>query len=329
MASETVLLCSSNSNKEYLLDILECIGRPRGNIMHFRYAKKYVNQDLWDKLPIKSEKGQNPLLGVPVLTVFVYQEGLEGKPPEWRHLYPIRLGRMRECHKTGNNEHDLAYFYFELEGYCELGEGDEEERNLLSFNQENMRRLVQANGSRSFASIRQSPIDLSTNAHVLSDDSTFQSTVGRFNMDHFRSLDAQVRYFPVFLRIQGIHPANLLEYDPILRQRSYELTEGNNYAVEANIFLRESPGRASTISFICPAAQFVGQSTSIEAVAARYDEFVWRLIPSKVSSNVTTLVRIKTNIEAPDKEREVLRSRSFAIPVPKIRLEKSYCRDDR
>jgi hypothetical protein len=101
MADDLILLSSSNSTKEYMLDVLEEIGRPRKSIMYCRYRQKWVDPDLWNLLPEEKDRQASDLVGYPILALYVYQEILQGSIYEWQFLYPVRFGKLKECYKTG------------------------------------------------------------------------------------------------------------------------------------------------------------------------------------------------------------------------------------
>src|SRR5690349_8252249 len=96
MKNNTIILCASNATREYLIDVLESIGRPRGDTMHFRYRKTWVDEKLWKTLPLKTSKSTAPKENHLALIAFVYQESEKNKENNWKYVYPLRFGKISE-----------------------------------------------------------------------------------------------------------------------------------------------------------------------------------------------------------------------------------------
>ena len=298
-----IMLCSSNATEEYMLDILRLLSKPRGSVIHFRYGKEWVDPELWKALPIKYEKKQRPFLGNPVVSSFVYQENESDEKAVWKHVYPIRLGSIKECYKTGDGQSDKAFFYFELQDFYSMEDDNPELFNNFALStlwiQDSYGHRT---SNRCFASLRQS---IPAPASQTSDSSSFHNIVGKLDLDHFKSMDGKTQYYPVFLQILGIDEAMLKGYDAKLRQRYYELTDGNSYTVEANIFLKESPSGTSKVELSFHENQFINSSFT-NTIASRYDEFAWRILPGKVIKDIMATISINTKIEPPQPSYHVL-----------------------
>src|SRR5271157_5562750 len=293
MTDNVFVLCSSNSNRDYLLDAIEVIGRPRGHIMHFRYRKKWVDNDLWEHLPTKGQTDQTSSIDSKVLLVSVHQQEISpDHQVEWKYAYPIRFGKIKEYYRTGNDSNDIGYFYFEVQDYCASADGNYDEKRLTATSNEILKNMFMADGSRVFAATRQLSTILPASEATISDDSSFQSTAGRFNSEHFQSVNGAKKYFPVFVKVNPINSAELSSYDRSLRQRSYRLLESHDYIIETDIYLNDIPGNDSAIKLQCPESQFIYPHSTTKIIASPYDEIIWRIIPSKVSNDISTAIQI-------------------------------------
>jgi hypothetical protein len=160
-----------------------------------------------------------------------------------------------------------------------------------------------ASGNRPFAALRSSvPVTVSGD----SDDSAFQSTAGRFNLDHFQSIDKKKKYLPVFTLIRGIKEVKSIGYDANLRQSYYEMTEGNSYTLDSRVFLDKTPGDDSTLEINCNRSQFVNPSKMEELIASPYDQFAWKIIPAKVAKDIAAMIRMTTKVKISEPDFESL-----------------------
>ena len=287
-----------------MLDVIEAIGRPRGSVMYYRYRRKWVDPELWRKLPLETDQDRSALLGFNVLTIFVYQEIVKGHDAEWRYLYPVRFGMIKECYKTGDGPYDVAYFYFEVQDYCSLDTAGTEIEDLAAFNQAVMNSMYGSDSAnRCFAALRQ---PLPVRASTASDASAFQNSAGRFRLEHFKSADGSTQYFPVFTLVGGINGASSVKYDQCLRKSYYELTEGKSYVIESRVFLKKPPATSSTIELSTDERQFVNLSKMVETIASPYDQLSWMVVPARVAKDVHALIEIDTNIKPPEVDGEAL-----------------------
>ena len=71
----TVFLLSSNSEPEYVHDIIETIGIPEGTIQHFRYMSRYVDKALRKLIPVRGEtNAPNYIIGTKAIIVYLNQK---------------------------------------------------------------------------------------------------------------------------------------------------------------------------------------------------------------------------------------------------------------
>ncbi len=135
---EYLYLISSNATKEYILDILETLSSPFGTVHHFRYQLKWLDKDLRDKIPKKGEwrkkefrdripmigkKGNNELENIKLVVCYLYQE-IKRDQWQWIDIYPIRAGVLMDAYKIGDDDDDVAHFYFKVDNYVSYDKQD-------------------------------------------------------------------------------------------------------------------------------------------------------------------------------------------------------------
>jgi len=99
--NQTIFLFSSCQRDLYKSDIYNALAYPSGYIMHFRYRKKWVDEQLWDATSWNLE-GKDAL-------VIAVLAGEDNNPK----FFPIREGRLIKILKEG----DTLHIYFELTPY--------------------------------------------------------------------------------------------------------------------------------------------------------------------------------------------------------------------
>ena len=309
---EMLVLCSSNWERAYVTDVLEVLAVPRGSVMHFRYLRKHVDPSLWDQLPL-AKQATSPMEGQRLLIVYVCQREDRSGKKSWEAAYPVRLGILRECYKTGNAPHDLAFFYFDVQSYCAISDLACCRAEIL----DDMK-APNSDGDRFFAAVR--PV-ASTGEVDAEDRSAFLSTVQGFDLRHFTSRDGSVSYLPAFLSIhtQG---GRRTGYDGPMQQCFWELTEGETCRLDAILWLPKSPGPESVAVLKCNRDRFTTPELVSKAVASTYDEFVWGIAPAQVSTDTCTVISVATTLRFPGTACEVL---NVDIPIhARIRFSRGY-----
>jgi len=109
----TIVLMSSNAQAEYLLDIIEAIGTPDGTLHHFRYELKYISRELRKLIPMQFHSNNSVLDECNTMIVYLNQKKRDAEY-EWSASSPIRMARIKKCYKTGEEDHSIAHFFFEV-----------------------------------------------------------------------------------------------------------------------------------------------------------------------------------------------------------------------
>jgi len=301
MGNEFVILGSSNYTKEYLLDVIEAIGRPRGHIMHFRYGKEWVDSELWAQIPPKNGTKNSPLLGSAVLITYIFQTTDKvSQNIKWDSVYPIRFGKLIDLYKTGDGLYDIAYFYFELLDYCFVEKNPVDDEKLLSSINKEIISTLNTHSDRGsdhcFAAIKQLETVKITEA---TDDSAFHNTAGRLRFEHFESPDRSIQYYPVFVQVHDVRSPRK-EFVWSLEKQYCEFTEGFNYDLSINTFLRKTPPTKISLEIKCPERQFIFPTAITEYLESRYDEFSWRIVPAKVQKDTFTTMIVSVKADPVD-----------------------------
>ena len=310
-AKQRILLCSSNATKEYILDVLEAIAVPRGFIIHFRYEKKWVSEDLWQRLPVKGQN-HDDLKGAEVLVLYVIQERDNGTRT-WKSIYPLRFGSLLECYRTGDGDNDIAHFYFETRDYCDSGNLEYIRPQLLS---------KFGKGDDSSAKYFAAFSGETGNDAIMKkcpwDESAFNSLVRNFKLEHFRSDDSRKQYYPVFLFVRGLLNPSLQKTRGDILQMCYEVVERKSYVFEASLRFLESPDPCSRVTIDSPEEQIAMLPRAENAIASRYDEFKWNIIMPRVVKNVETAIILSTKVCPPRDDCEVCEVLDLTLPIPLV-----------
>ena len=110
----TLFLFSSNAQAEYIQDIVETIGSPNGTTHHFRYMLRYIDPALRELIPVQNENTHQHLIGAEVIISYLNQKSMSKGTYNWNASFPVRMGIIRECYKTGTADNSVAHFYFEV-----------------------------------------------------------------------------------------------------------------------------------------------------------------------------------------------------------------------
>lgn len=109
---------SSDSRALYQADIYRVLSLPEGHIMHFRYKKLWVD----DNLLLPSSKLKNKEVAI------FYTHGNNGKEESVQPHIPVR--RAKITHTEISTETDVFHVYMKLEGFCNISidSGNSEEK---------------------------------------------------------------------------------------------------------------------------------------------------------------------------------------------------------
>lgn len=105
---EIICAFSSDSRALYQADIYRVLSLPEGHIMHFRYKKRWVDDNLL--LPNSKPKKMD-------VAIF-YTHGNNGDLNSEQSHIPVR--RAKITHTEISNETDVFHVYMRLEGFCNI-----------------------------------------------------------------------------------------------------------------------------------------------------------------------------------------------------------------
>lgn len=200
--NRALYLVSSSANREYVADVLEVLGSPRGLVHHFRYRKQWVDDKLWNCLPKAAGQLPQDLRDLTVVVVYLFQEQSAG---EWAPTgyVPVRCGRLVEGFQDGN----VAHFYFAVTDYVMQANGGTAPR-IISPSDMKFKVNETATARTSYAHVDRD-LDLSASPEY-GDTLAFQEFVdlgSRATQWRTRSLGItplDVTYDVVFYRVVGI-----------------------------------------------------------------------------------------------------------------------------
>jgi len=313
--NKTIFLLSSNATKEYILDVLEVLALPFGMVQHFRYQLKLIDEDLKGQLPLKKNSKENPFKDNKVVICYLYQvKGNSGR--KWEAIYPIRTGVLIEAYKTGNRPYDIAHFYFRLENYIL------ECRNIINdFNLQGIEKTgpdLEGKGIGDNILVFAENLDLKT-ANKEGSKSVFHTICQSIKIEHLKSPDGNVQYFPLFTSIDGIKNKKNeflnIEYDKTTMKSFYTLSEGERYSFTFSIYFPQKPPEyLITLSsdekiFSTPSKYELKQDSM-------YYEESWNLISSLLERDVYTMLSFKAELKSTDSSKRPLNiSMDFLIKV--------------
>lgn len=303
-----VYLTSSNASKEYILDILETLSLPFGGVQHFRYQLKWIDDNLRKKLPKKGESGKDELKSIKVVVCYLYQERKESQW-SWIGYYPIRVGTLMDAYKTGDENEDVAHFYFKVDNYISY-----DRQNFI----ETIRKFAENNFEKKYAFFGESP-NLTNREEARS---AFHKICESINLDHFKSPEGK-RYFPLFCFIDGLkdEEGKILtpEYHSFSHKSFYKLIEGNPYAFE---FMTYSPTKQKlpkfTIKLVSEERIFSTPSVYELKGSSRYDEESWTVISCLLERDIWTVISFKVELINTIDDWEPLNT-NITFPIKVIR----------
>lgn len=269
MSPTALYLVSSSANREYIADVLEVLGSPRGLIHHFRYQQRWVDDKLWAALPTGPGELVDPLRDLRVVVVYLFQEQSAGAWVPTAYV-PVRCGRLVEAFQDGN----VAHFYFEVTDYVMQANNGTEARVITPADI----KFTLNDTERAKASYAHLDRDLGLAAPAVDDARAFQGFVdfaSKATQWRTRSLGStplDVTYDVIFYRVVGIYreqDRELVEVPTrLVHIRGYPTAE---YALESG---ETYYVKIATHLFVRVPALFPGQGTA--RMALEFDPSIVR-----------------------------------------------------
>ena len=122
--SPILMLFSSNSTEEYILDVLECLALPKNYAHHFRYQLIWLSQELRELLPFENEPLPNALKNATILVAYLKQKRIDRGQYTWEEIVLIRDAELIKAYRTGKPDDDkaIAHIYFKLKDHIQKSE---------------------------------------------------------------------------------------------------------------------------------------------------------------------------------------------------------------
>jgi len=293
-----IYLMSSNTNEEYMVDTMEALSLPYGSVLHFRYQLRWLDPDIRKCLLQKGEGLKGNLKDSIVVVCYLYQEKRENEY-EWKAIYPIRTAILVDAYRTGDEDWNIAHFYFKLTNYISYNGND--------FTTEKMRERIGDQFGQAYA-VYGFPLEEKEMVKE-KEKSAFFQLCNSINFNHFKTPEGSF-YVPLFCYIEGLRDqeGKLIQpsYDPSSRKSYYKLKEGSRYLFEFApyfplSFLKQS-FRYPMFTLSCDKRIFSTPEKYRLKVASRYNEESWYIIPSLLEKDLWTNISFKT--EEADKVEE-------------------------
>ena len=287
-----IYLLSSNYTKEYILDILETMFLPAGSIQYFRYQLRWLDDDLRKLLPKEGEKINRIFKNKEIIICYLYQVFKEKKSEEteWIYVYPIRKGILLDAYKSGDDDSDIAYFYFKLDDF------------ILYAGQDY--RFIMKEVIGDYYNKKYAFFSFSLNQSFFTkkeySKSAFYKICEAFNIKHFTSPDKKRKYFPLFCYMDGIKDSkgNIIKpkYHPLIHKNYYKIKECQYYLFEFNTYLaRKQKAISIEANLMCNPKIF---SSPVDYkkidISSRYDKGSWIIASSFIDKNIWTTIKFET-----------------------------------
>lgn len=295
---------SSNASEEYITDALQVLGSPREYVHHFRYALRWVDPELRSILSYKAEPISQKLKDVKVVVCYLYQIQRDNSW-EWNCVYPIRVGKLIEAYKTGDDDSDIAHLYFKVGDYVAC-ENDSKDCDEI------IRTALQSKYNRWYASLG-NPINSDYIVEEKQSKQAFHKICNCLHPDHLRLTTGEA-FYPVYVFIEGLKRQETIEnpkYDKYSRTSYYDLKEGARYTLEFSTYFPEQPPKF-TIELASDSHVFVTPAEYKLTVASRYDEEAWPLVSRLLQSSTWSSIVFRSNLDMTEKKPLNV---SFAFPV--------------
>lgn len=301
-----IYLMSSNATKEYITDILEVLALPHGTVAHFRYLMRWLDEDLKTKLSIKNKSGTCGLKNKKVVICYLYQEK-QDSGGKWIVVYPIRTGILMDAYNTGNDDEDVAHFYFKVDNYIFYDSQDITEK---------LKKVIEEDGkwNRAYAFMGKN-FDVKI-ADEEDSRPAFHKICNFFKSEHFKSPEGN-EYFPIYCFIEGLKDkkGKILEpvYDPHTYKSFYEVTEGGYYSFGFSTYLTSRPSQY-VVKLLSDEKIFSTPREYRLIASSRYDEASYPIISSLLERDIWTSISFKTELPSEVDGKESLNIH-FEFPI--------------
>ena len=267
--SPTVFVMSSNSQAEYIQDIIESIALPEGSMHHFRYLIDYLDPDLRELLPLQGGKVPRLLKGAQVIVVYLNQMMVSENKYKWKEALPVRLGVLKDCFKTGEEKNATAHFFFALqEGLLPKDAFNSEFQNILGDSYE--KRYACLSFSRVSGIVRKdSP------TRIFEAQCTKLQSVGLAYDDQGRITKYDP---PLMVLIEGLYEKRRWLRDKKLTPRGdrstnksyYILTEATPYFIKYRTLITDETERRHQVTMSFPKEVFSTPSEYVQNIFSSY-----------------------------------------------------------
>lgn len=313
--NKRLYLLSSNASKEYILDVLEVLSLPFGMVQHFRYQLKWLDADIKKILPCESEKNKIRELkkqNYELIICYLYQEKLPEQKGKWTAVYPIRAGKLVEAYKTGNEDDDIAHFYFKVTNYIDECENIIEQILCAT----NPGDYIDKEGVRGKTLVFWDD-NLSKIAPKKDSYSAFSKICKSLKQDHFISPEGDTKYYPLFCYIEGLKSKKgeylTPKYDVLSHRAYYEISEGSKYSFNFKTFFSEKPQEFS-VMIKSDVNLFSTHPKYTFKISSRYTEEDCLLISKFLEKDIYTVVSFETDCNLEGKEPLNLRI-DFSVKI--------------
>lgn len=306
-----VYLMSSNATKEYLVDILEVLSLPYGTVHHFRYQLRWLDEELRDKLPIKDkdENKNDELKNRRVVICYLYQKK-NNSEWQWIAVYPIRSGILLDAYKTGDEDFDIAHFYFKVENYISY--------NGQDFTTILKNVIMKEKFNKAYASLSSGFDKYLSNKKE--SKSVFYKICESLKPDHLKSPE-ESEYFPFYCFINGLKDKNgkylIPQYDSHTYKSYYEIEEGERYSFEFSTYFGKDIKKLPQyeINLLSDKKIFSTPSKYTLKASSRYDEESWAIVSSLLERDTWTSISFKTMLPNIDNKEALNLEITFPIKV--------------
>jgi len=203
-----------------------------------------------------------------------------------------------EAYKTGDNDEDIAHFYFKVANY-------------IYYTQENftdiIKRIANEKWGKNYALIGQ---DLGNNYIAKREDSSsaFHKICNSLNLEHFKSPEG-ISYFPVYCFIKGLKNKKgetiMPLYDPYTYRSFYKITEGEYYVFEFGTYFNLQPPKY-TVKLLSDDRIFSTPREYELRASSRYDEISYPIVSSLLERDIWTSILFKTELKEKVNDKEPL-----------------------
>lgn len=289
-----IFLLSSNSQAEYIQDIIEAIGLPKGSIHHFRYIIDYLHPDLKRLIPLQGEEMPKILKGVQVIVVYLNQTRRGKGDYLWNNVIPVRCGILKNCYKTGDGDNATTHFFFDLEeGVLPRDSFDNEFKRIFGqYYQNKYAHLAFSNPDKIL--IKDSPTRI------------FEDQCEKFQSAGFTYVDqeekTEIQYdSPLMILIEGIYKKKWISSDEILlpkydrstNKSYYKLTEAKSYYIKYRTLCSEIK-KPHQIKMTFLKDCFSTPSEYMQNIHSRYYSECWDIEPAYVEHGTRGFFEVKS-----------------------------------